>query len=259
MQNEKKVVVVAGGASGIGRTTSFELAERGYRVACIDVNEEAGKQTIKELNEITEAEFFKCDLTKMDMINDTINNIAEYFGRIDAVLCAAAITKHIRVMDITEEQWDLYLTLDLKAQFFVARACAPHMAKVGGGKIVHFSSMLGTIGDGKHILYGAAKAGLHSMTREMAIDFWKDNIQVTAIAPAYVLTPLVERHLDEPGWLEKQLNAQLNSRMLYPKDMAKMLAFLVTCKTPALNGTVINTDAGVLSFRIKPESMKVEA
>ncbi|MFZ5975995.1 MAG: SDR family NAD(P)-dependent oxidoreductase [Bacillota bacterium] len=258
MQNDKKVVVIAGGASGIGRTTGFELANRGYRVACIDVNVEAGNQTVAELNEITEAAFFQCDLSKMDMIKETVDKIAAHFGRIDALLCAAAITKHIRVMDITEANWDLYLTLDLKAQFFVSQACAGHMVKAGGGRIVHFSSMLGTIGDGKHILYGAAKAALHSMTRELAIDFWKDNIQVTAIAPAYVLTPLVARHLDEPGWKEKQLNAQLNTRMLYPEDIAKTIAFLVTCKTPALNGTVIHTDAGVLSFRFKPKKMQIE-
>jgi NAD(P)-dependent dehydrogenase (short-subunit alcohol dehydrogenase family) len=258
MQNDKKVLVVAGGASGIARTTSFELANRGYRIACIDVNVEAGNKTVEELNAVTEAAFFKCDLSQMDSIKTTVEEIAQHFGRIDAVLCAAAITRHIRVMDITEEDWDRYLTLDLKAQFFMAQACAGHMAKVGGGRIVHFSSMLGTIGDGKHILYGAAKAALHSMTREMAIDFWKDNIQVTAIAPAYVLTPLVARHLDEPGWKEKQLNVQLNSRMLYPEDIAKTLAFLVTCRTPALNGAVIYTDAGVLSFRTKPLRFKAE-
>jgi len=254
--NNAKVAVIAGGGSGLAKDSSFVLASKGYRIACIDINREAGEQAVKELNEVTEAKYYYCDLSKMDQIKAVVDQIAEDMGRIDALLCAAAVTKHIRVMDITEANWDFYLTLDLKAQFFISQACAPHMRKAGGGRIIHFSSSLGFVGDGKHILYGAAKAGLHSMTRELAIDLCKDNIQVNAIAPHYVITPLVARHLDEPGWADKQLSRMLTERLLYPNDIGKVLAFLCSCKTKALNGQIIYVDGGFRGFRYKPESMR---
>ena len=255
--NNAKVAVVAGGGSGLAKDSSFVLAKKGYRIACIDINKEAGESTVAELSKITEAKYYYCDLSKMGQIKETIDKIAADMGRIDALLCAAAVTKHIRVMDITEANWDFYLTLDLKAQFFISQACAPYMRKAGGGRIIHFSSSLGFVGDGKHILYGAAKAGLHSMTRELAIDLCKDNIQVNAIAPHYVVTPLVARHLDEPGWKEKQMDRMLIPRLLVPEDIGKVLAFLCSCKTKALNGQVIYVDGGFRGFRYKPDEMRL--
>ncbi len=230
MNTEKKVCVLTGGAGGIAFAAARTLAQDyGYRIAIIDINDEAGDAAVKTLS------------------------IAKDFGRLDALLCAAGITKHLRVMDITEDQWDQYMTLDLKSQFFVSQAAVPHLRAAGGGRIIHFSSILGTISDGKHILYGAAKTALHSMVQELAVDLWRDNIQVNAIAPAYVLTPLVARHLEEPGWVEKQLSQMLLPRLIKPEDVAKALKFLVTCESPAFNGQVLYVDGGYLNFRHKPD------
>ncbi|MEG1107084.1 MAG: SDR family oxidoreductase [Eubacterium sp.] len=257
MNSQKKVAVITGGAGGIGLATAKILAsDYNYRIALIDINPEAGEKARIALSELTEATFFKCDLSKIDQVKETIKNIAKNFGRIDTLLCAAGITKHLRVMDITEEDWDHYMTLDLKSQFFVSQAVVPHMRDVGGGRIIHFSSILGSISDGKHILYGAAKTALHSIVRELAVDLWRDNIQVNAIAPAYVITPLVARHLAEPGWEKKQLAQMLLPRLIIGEDVAKALKFLVTCPTPAFNGQVLYVDGGYLNFRFKPEYLK---
>lgn len=254
MNTEKKVCVLTGGAGGIAFAAARTLAQDyGYRIAIIDINDEAGEAAVKTLSTLTEAAYYKCDLSQMAAVKNTIDTIAKDFGRLDALLCAAGITKHLRVMDITEDQWDQYMTLDLKSQFFVSQAAVPHLRAAGGGRIIHFSSILGTISDGKHILYGAAKTALHSMVQELAVDLWRDNIQVNAIAPAYVLTPLVARHLEEPGWVEKQLSQMLLPRLIKPEDVAKALKFLVTCESPAFNGQVLYVDGGYLNFRHKPD------
>lgn len=249
----KKVAVVTGGASGLGLCASRMLVKDGYSIAIMDINKEAGEAAAAELSEFAPSKFFTCNLTDMNAIQTTVDEIYEHFGRIDALMSAAGASKHLRVMDIEEKDWDFFLTLDHKAQFFVSKAVAPYMQKSGGGRIVHFSSILGTIADGKHVLYGAAKAALHSLVRELAVDLCMDNIQVNGIAPSYILTPFNARHLAEPGWEEGQLKRILLHRMMYGEDVANVLHFLVTCETPALTGQIIYTDGGYLNFRYKPE------
>ena len=249
----KKVAVVTGGASGLGLGASQMLAKDGYSIAILDINKEGGEKAAAELSAMAPSKFYECNLTDMQSIKATVDAVYADFGRIDALMSAAGASKHLRVMDITEKDWDFFLTLDLKAQFFVSQAVAPYMRKSGGGRIVHFSSILGTIADGKHILYGAAKAALHSMVRELAVDLCMDNIQVNGIAPSYILTPFNARHLAEPGWEEGQLKRILTHRMMYGEDVASVLHFLVTCETPALTGQIVYTDGGYLGFRYKPE------
>lgn len=251
---DSKVAVLTGGAGGIAFETARLLENQyHYRIAIIDINDEAGNHAEQALGGWPKARYYACDLSKMDQITETVNKISSDFGRIDVLLCAAGITKHLRVMDITEEEWEKYMTLDLKSQFFVAQAVVPYMRAVGGGRIIHFSSILGSISDGKHILYGAAKTALHSIVREMAVDLWKDNIQVNGIAPAYVITPLVSRHLAEPGWAEKQLKQMLLPRLIQGEDVARVLKFLVTCPSAAFNGQILFVDGGYLNFRYKPD------
>ncbi|MFZ5974403.1 MAG: SDR family NAD(P)-dependent oxidoreductase [Bacillota bacterium] len=251
MQKDSKVAIVTGGASGLGKASSMELAKNGLRIAIIDVNKENGQKVVDEINKITEARFYFCDITSVAQIRTTVETIANDFGRIDVLLNCAAITNRDRSNEITEEQWDKFMALDLKSPFFMAQACAPHMSKAGGGRIINFSSMRSTIADGKHILYGCAKSALNAMTRELAVDYCHDNIQVNAILPAYVITPLNEMLLDQPGWEEEQLGYSLNQRLLWPKDIASVIVFLATCETPMVNGTTIFTDSGYLNFKYK--------
>lgn len=251
MNNDAKVAIVTGGASGIGKVSAFELAECGQRIAIIDVNIENGKKVVEELNDISEARFYSCDLTSVEQIQSTVKQIAEDFGRIDVLLNCAAITNRDRSVDITEPQWDKFMALDLKSPFFMAQACAPYMSKVGGGRIINFSSMRSTTADGKHVLYGCAKSALNALTRELAVDYCHDNIQVNAILPSYVITPLNEMLLDQPGWEEEQLGYSLNLRLLWPKDISSVVSFLATCETPMVNGTSIFTDSGYLNFKYK--------
>jgi NAD(P)-dependent dehydrogenase (short-subunit alcohol dehydrogenase family) len=251
MQKDSKVAIVTGGASGIGKVSAIELAKNGLRIAVIDVNEENGKKVTEEINKTIEAKFFYCDLTSVDQIRTTVEAIANDFGRIDVLLNCAAITNRDRSHEITEEQWDKFMALDLKSPFFMAQSCASHMSRVGGGRIINFSSMRSIIADGKHILYGCAKSALNAMTRELAVDYCKDNIQVNAVLPSYVITPLNEMLLDQPGWEEEQLGYSLNLRLLWPKDIASVVVFLATCETPMVNGTCIYTDSGYLNFKYK--------
>ena len=243
-----KVVVVTGGAGGIGSAICMEMARRGWQIAIVDYNKEAGAAAKEKISQIGQAEYFWCNLNDMRSIEQAVGEIAAHFGRIDGLVNAAATTDHHRVSEIDSTLWDQYMNLNLKAQFFMARHCAKYMSATGGGRIVNISSALGYMADGRHILYGASKIGICSMTRNLAVDLWKDNIQVNSLLPCYVITPLVAQHLNEPGWLEAQLERILSNRMATPEDMAAVAAFLLTCKTPFLNGQEIMANSGYLEF-----------
>lgn len=245
---DSEVAVITGGAGGIGRAICLEAARRGYRIAVVDYNQEAGDAVIAELLEITDAKMFVLNLADMDAITATVEEVANHFGRIDALVNAAAITNHDRVNQVTPERWDTYMEIVFKAQFFMAQQCAKHMSAVGGGRIVNVSSSMGYMADGKHTLYTSAKIGINGLTRNLAVDLWKDNIQVNSLLPSYVITPLVARHLDEPGWLDTQLSRILAPELLTPEQMADTCVFLLTCKTPFLNGTEVLAGTGYLDF-----------
>lgn len=251
MQNDSKVVVVSGGARGIGFNAAKLMVKDGLRMAILDINEELGVPAAEELSKDADSAFFKCNVMDVKQINETIDKVYERFGRIDALLNAAALTNHMHIPEITEEVWDRFLAIDLKAPFFMAQACAPYMKKSGGGRIINFSSMLSTLADGHHTLYTIAKEGLNGMTRELSVDLCRDNIQTVSILPAYIITPLVAFHLDEPGWGDRQLARCLNKRLLYPEDLAKVIKYLVTSKSNAIAGAKIHVDAGQMSYRYK--------
>ena len=133
----------------------------------------------------------------------------------------------------------------------MAQHCARYMSRTGGGRIVNFSSVLAHMADGQHILYGASKIGVNNMVRNLAVDLWKDNIQANSVLPCYVITPLVSKHLEKPGWEEKQMSRILSKRWIAPDDIANTCAFLLTCKTPFLNGQEIMTCSGYLDIMSK--------
>jgi len=251
MQNSSKVVLITGGASGIGLAAAKVFAESGLRVAIIDINDAAGHALASELKHLSDAFYHHCDVTSVESIYETVDAIYERFGRIDVLLNCAAITIRKRIPEIDEGQWDRFMDLDLKGPFFMAQACVRYMRKGGGGRIINFSSILSTVAHGRHTLYGGAKEGINAMTRELAVALRTENIQVVSVLPTYVITPMTEFRLSDSAWIAKQLEQSLNKELLYPRHITNVLHFLSTCSTNAFNGSKINLDAGYLNFRYK--------
>lgn len=246
-----KVAVFTGGSRGLGAASARVFAERGIRIAILDILDEQGEALVKELSEYADAAYFHCDVADNKSIFDTIDAVYERFGRIDILLNAAAITSRKRTPEITEADWDVFMDIDLKGTFYMAMACARYMSLSGGGRIVNFSSMLSTLSHGRHTLYGGAKEAVNSMTRALAAALKKDNIQVFSVLPAYVVTPMISFRLTDQEWIDRNYRQSLSKVLLMPEHVTDVFHFLATSETAASTGHKIYVDTGYLNFRYK--------
>jgi len=247
-----KVAVITGGAGGLGGEAARIFAKRGIRIAMLDILDEEGEALAKEIKEYADAEYYHCDVSSNKAIRDTVEAVAERFGRIDILLNAAAITSRKRTPEITEADWDIFMDIDLKGPFYMAMECARQMKKSGGGRIINFSSMLSTLSHGRHTLYGSAKEALNSMTRALGAVLKKDNIQVYSVLPAYVITPMISFRLTDKEWIARNYRQSLSKVLLYPNHVTDVFHYLATSATgDYTSGHKIYVDTGYLNFRYK--------
>src|SRR5437868_8965840 len=194
-----KTALLTGGAGGIGRAVAIGLCSAGARVALCDVNLDGAKKVEAELKgKGLQATAFKLDLTDMASVKQCVEVVAADFGRIDILVNCAGVNKREGYVDVLEKTYDFIMNVNLKGTYFITQAVVHHMIKQGGGKIVNFSShnaqgMLGGVS-----VYGATKAAVSALTRSMAVEWAKYNIQANAIAPGHILTELTQVTWDHP-------------------------------------------------------------
>src|SRR6266404_6320207 len=210
---DKKVAIVTGGGSGIGKAISERLIRDGAHVVIADINQNNIDATLKEFNaEGVKATGHRVDVSKRDDIRKMAGDVHEQFKRIDILVNNAGITRYTPFLEADDAAWDPVLNIDLKAVFFCVQAVAPIMMAQKGGKIVNISSSLGT-GTSPHntagspggsAAYASAKAGVIMLTKTLARELGPDGVTVNCVAPGTFLTPMsattrspaeVEEHL----------------------------------------------------------------
>ncbi|MDR1386539.1 MAG: SDR family NAD(P)-dependent oxidoreductase [Propionibacteriaceae bacterium] len=246
-----QVAVVTGGASGLGAQAARVFAQRGFRVALLDILDAPGQALAEELRQSVDACFVHCDMARNDQIEAAVQAVEDRFGRIDVLLNSAAITSRKRTPDITEADWDNFMDIDLKGPFYMSLACARRMRQHGGGHIVNFSSMLSTLSHGRHTLYGGAKEALNAMTRSLAAALKPDGVQVVSVLPAYVVTPMISFRLTDQEWIDRNYRQSLSRVLLLPEHVSEAFHFLSTSQTAAHGGHKIHVDTGYLALRHK--------
>lgn len=247
-----KVAVITGGSSGLGEEAARIFAKQGIRIAILDILDKEGRGVAEEIRGYSDAEYYHCDIANTQAICETVEAVAKRFGRIDILLNSAAITSRKRTPEITEADWDIFMDIDLKGPFYMARECARYMKESGGGRIINFSSMLSTLAHGRHTLYGGAKEAMNSMTRALGAVLKKDNIQVYSVLPAYVITPMIEFRLNDKEWIERNFRQSLSKVLLYPKHVTDVFRYLATSESGNYtSGHKIYVDTGYLNFRYK--------
>jgi NAD(P)-dependent dehydrogenase (short-subunit alcohol dehydrogenase family) len=246
-----KVAVVTGGASGLGAQAARVFAQRGFRVALLDILDQAGEALAGQLREWADACYIHCDVARNDQIEAAVAGVQDRFGRIDILLNSAAVTSRKRTPDITEADWDTFMDIDLKGPFYLSLACARHMRRHGSGHIVNFSSMLSTLSHGRHTLYGGAKEALNAMTRALAAALKPDGVQVVSVLPAYVVTPMISFRLTDQEWIDRNYRQSLSRVLLRPEHVSEVFHWLSTARTAAHSGHKIHVDTGYLSLRHK--------
>ena len=239
----KKVAIVTGASRGIGKAIALELAKRGFNIVINDLElPDEGSEAIKEIKRGgRKAIFVKADVSKYDEAEKMMREVVEKLGRIDVLVNNAGINIDKMLINMTPEQWQKVIDVDLTGVFNCTKAVLPHMIQQGGGRIVNISSMSALDGAIGQANYAAAKGGVVSFTKTVAMEYAQYNILCNAIAPGCIRTRMTDAM--PPGMLRERVSQIPLGRRGEPEEVAKLVAFLVT-EGDYITGQLININAG---------------
>ena len=256
MRLQGKTAIVTGSGSGLGKAMIKRLAEEGAAVVVADTSEKAMNTVVSELTAAGhKAIGVKVDVTNRDQVRQLMATVATKLGRIDILVNNAGITRHRPFKTMNDEDWDLVLGVDLKGVFNCVQAVADTMIKQGYGKIVNISSNSGN-GGSPHATagspagnanYAAAKAGVIQLTKTLSAELGPHGINVNAIAPGFILTPLTSttRSPEEvKEHIEVRKQATVLRRTGTPEDVANAVLFLASDESSFISGQLICVDGG---------------
>lgn len=244
---ENKVVIVTGGALGIGRETSILLAKHGAKVAVTDILDKEGKALVKEINNSGgEAKYWHLNVAKEKDVKRVYAEVVQEFGRLDATVNNAGIAGVDKPSEeVTEEEWDLVMDINVKGVFFCTKHAVPHMKKSGGGSIVNISSIYGLVGAADLPPYHASKGAVRIMSKTDALQYAKDKIRVNSVHPGFIWTPLVEElGKDNPGFRDHLNSLHPIGHIGEAKDIAYGILYLVSDESKFTTGSELVIDGG---------------
>ncbi len=239
-----KKALVTGGGRGIGRAFCLALAEAGADVAVVDINEETAQAVAQEVRTLgREGLAIHADVTVAEQVQRMVDQTVEAFGRLDIDVNNAGMGSWAPAEDMSEEDWDKVVTLNLKGVFLCAQACGRVMIKQGKGKIINTASMSASIVNRpqKQVHYNSSKAGVVMLTKSMAAEWAPYNINVNCISPGYTLTYLTKQ-VSQYHDLWKELTPM--GCMLEPEDLQGVLIFLASEASDLMTGQDLIVDAG---------------
>jgi meso-butanediol dehydrogenase / (S,S)-butanediol dehydrogenase / diacetyl reductase len=237
---EGKRVLITGGASGIGAATAARFIEEGCRVVVLDRDAAGCEKLQHELPGIVGT--FEADVSDANRVQHTIGNVIVGLGGLDVVINNAGISIHNNFLDITTEEWNRVLAVNLSGVFHVAQAAARYMMANQGGVILNMASTNGIVGHPYYADYNATKAGVIELTKSMALEL-APKVRVNAVAPGYVLTPMQRAEYSED--MLEAVNQKIPLRRhAKPEEVAGLFAFLASEDAWYLTGGVYVIDGG---------------
>jgi 3-oxoacyl-[acyl-carrier protein] reductase len=250
---EGKVALITGAASGQGRAASVLFAEHGARIAVIDINDDGADETVALVQATgSDAFAFHADVSRRSDADAMVAATVATFKRLDVLYNNAAVQMSGRLVDCTEEQWDLTISTNLTAIFLACRAGIPPLVASGSGSIVNTASVLGLIGSEGYAAYGAAKAGLVALTRQIATEFGP-KVRANVIAPGSIDTPrfrkVADAMPDPEGFLRGLYSTVPLGRLGTADDIARIALFLASDESAYTSGAVIPCDGGLAAYR----------
>ncbi|ESY56994.1 MULTISPECIES: SDR family oxidoreductase [unclassified Mesorhizobium] len=244
----ERVVLITGGASGIGADTVRAFAANGARVAFLDLQQEAGEALARELAAAAAHAplFLRCDVTDIPALQSAIGTVRDRLGPVAVLVNNAADDNRQPVADVTQATWDHAQDVNLRHHFFAAQAVHPHMKEVGFGSIVNFSSIAWRFGASEMAPYAAAKAAVVGLTFALARAFGPDNIRVNAIEPGAVITNR-QRELwyKTQGSVDQVVQRQVIRKVLLGEEIARTVLFLAADDSRMITKQSITVDAGL--------------
>jgi 3-oxoacyl-[acyl-carrier protein] reductase len=244
---EGKIVLITGGARGIGRAIAIECAKAGADVAFTDLKRDENFESLeKELTELNiKAKGYESNAAEYEASQKLADEIVTDFGRIDVLVNNAGITRDTMLMRMTEEQWDLVISVNLKSVFNLTKAVQKTMLKQRAGSIINMSSVVGVSGNAGQANYSASKAGIIGFTKSVARELGSRNIRCNAIAPGFIETEMTEAIPEE--YRNEWINKIPLKRAGQPKDVADLVVFLGSDMSTYISGQVINVCGAMLT------------
>ena len=245
---DDQIAVVTGSGSGMGRTFSIALAHAGADVVITELpgKEDAARETAAEVRKAgRRAMTVALDVTRLPSIQEMVQRVLDEWGRVDILVNNAGMNIRQFAVDVTEEAWDRVVDVDLKGVMFCSQAVGRHMIERGeGGKIINIASQIGLVAYYQRIAYCAAKAGVVNLTRVLALEWAPHRINVNAIAPTFVRTPLVEALLKDETIREDVVRRIPLGRVAEPDDVAGSVVFLASPASDFVTGHTLLVDGG---------------
>jgi 3-oxoacyl-[acyl-carrier protein] reductase len=243
---EDRVAIVTGGASGLGRTFCFALAEHGAKVAIADIKGKEAQQTAGEIKaKGGQAMAIKTDVTSEEATLDLAKKTVKQFGRIDILVNNAALIYGITRKPFTEiptTEWDKLMEVNLKGPFLCSRAVFPQMKKQGKGKIINLASETAFTGSRHMVHYVTSKGGIISFTKSLAVEVGQYGIRVNAIGPGFTDSAASRSIIDDISKYDTSLTPL--GRLEVPEDLAGALIFLASDESDFITGQTLVVDGG---------------
>jgi meso-butanediol dehydrogenase/(S,S)-butanediol dehydrogenase/diacetyl reductase len=249
-----KVALVTGAALGVGAAIATVLAEQGADVGLIDVDPASLEQTVAEINEAGgTARAFPGDVRDGENSRRAVAALVEEFGGLDVLVNNAGVVRYGFLPTFEEEDWDYVFDINLKAMYRAARVAIPEMRKRGGGAIINLASVQAYYSHKGAVAYSASKGGVVAFSRALALDHAREGIRVCAIAPGSVRTPMLldsarrSNPEDPDAALAVFAESHPIGRLIEPRDIANVAAFLASNKAGAMTGATVLVDGGLIA------------
>jgi len=238
-----KVALITGAGAGIGRAIATLFYEKGANIILVDLNpniEQIGKEVSPDASRL---QTVAADMTQADQREKAVASGLSKFGAIDILVNNAGVALLEPALEVTESHWDKTLDVNLRAAFFLTQRIGSEMIKRGGGKIVNLASQAGVVALERHVAYCASKAAMLSVTKVLALEWAKHNVQVNAISPTVVLTELGKKAW--AGEVGEEMKKKIPAgRFAYPEEIAACALFLASDAAAMINGENLVIDGG---------------
>jgi NAD(P)-dependent dehydrogenase (short-subunit alcohol dehydrogenase family) len=241
-----RVALVTGAGRGLGRTLAIGLAEAGADVAVTGRSLDALRAVVKEIEDVGgTASAHTADITQPAAIGSMVDDVLGQHGSIDILVNNAGIKIPQSVLDVTVEAWDDVLGTNLRGPALVAQAVGRHMIERGSGKVINVASTYAVVGAVGRASYAASKGGLMQLTRVMAVEWAPLGVNVNAVGPTAIETPMNEALFADPEWRQRALDKIPAGRFCEPDDVVGAVIFLASPASDMIHGQLILIDGGL--------------